>query len=865
MIYHHLRVLVIMLCLLLLPEGLASAATVQEQIFAHPKVEDKYGVITPWYSGQNGQFDNRVRIAAETIKRYPWVTKDEAIAIAPDFAFSSTWRIAKDGTISTGEAVSILVDPRRNFLNGVLGQNAARLVNGLVEYYQYSGDPAALAIMTLVGDTFLDFCLTPAQHPWPEFPISVPVQGKPYGRCDPKGWIQLDIVGELSVALLRGYQVTGKQRWLKAVTHWGELLAARRNRTPGIGLWPRYANPEDVYPWWDQSGNSDQSDHWNTERSGNIQEGTIVYVLAMFDELIRLGEHGEGNSFDEARAAGQAYLRDTLLPRWFINSTWGHNYWDGEKPMQLQTTTDWAMRYLLAHKDVFPNWRNDIRNVLSLFLNRTSSDPAARTDTYSGAWAFPEGTDFSAPSLAWGPMEFALVLSRYGVEADSEWGRELARRMEILSTYDSHETGVVEDNIDGGAFSADSWFIGTHPSTLAWVLKTMGWQPAILGANRENHIMRSTGVVKRVSYRKGRVAYSTYDAPAGTEEVLRLAFAPSSVKACGEKVAEANDPTTSYTVEEVKGGDYIVSIRHEGCIEVLVEGQDPQAEKMASGLSWSFQGNQVRLLGTVGPNGGQADVYLDGEKQLAGIDFWNQDNLTDQVVYYRSGLSNGQHEIQVVPRTVRNPLSAGDKITIEWLQYSAATGDSGVGVGGGPTDTQRMVFGYTGREDYMDSEGHLWRPGTEFVTRTGPRSDPVAKAWWTLKQAVFIKDTPDDSLYQYGVHWPEIVVNVTVGPGTYYVRLKLAETQYQGPGGRLVNLYINGKQVAEDLDVYATAGGAATAVDLVYEKIEPKNGIIEVRLKGGYVNGRQSEAILQALEVGLYVGDEAAALAQSFQ
>ena len=62
--------------------------------------------------------------------------------------------------------------------------------------------------------------------------------------------------------------------------------------------------------------------------------------------------------------------------------------------------------------------------------------------------------------------------------------------------------------------------------------------------------------------------------------------------------------------------------------------------------------------------------------------------------------------------------------------------------------------------------------------RTGNLTDSVAKTWWTLRQAVFIKGTPDPELYRYGVHAPDFTVNVTVGPGTYHVRLKFAETQY---------------------------------------------------------------------------------------
>jgi hypothetical protein len=47
--------------------------------FAHPVVEDRHGVITPWYRGQNGQCELRVRIAEETLKRYPWSEPGQSV------------------------------------------------------------------------------------------------------------------------------------------------------------------------------------------------------------------------------------------------------------------------------------------------------------------------------------------------------------------------------------------------------------------------------------------------------------------------------------------------------------------------------------------------------------------------------------------------------------------------------------------------------------------------------------------------------------------------------------------------------------------------------------------------------------------
>jgi hypothetical protein len=125
----------------------------------------------------------------------------------------------------------------------------------------------------------------------------------------------------------------------------------------------------------------------------------------------------------------------------------------------------------------------------------------------------------------------------------------------------------------------------------------------------------------------------------------------------------------------------------------------------------------------------------------------------------------------------------------------------------------------------------------------------VAKTWWTMRQAVFVDKTPDPELYRYGVHWRDLTVNLTVAPGNYHVRLKFAETQCQGAGQRGITISLNGAKVVEGLDVWATAGGANRAVDLVYNDVHPQNGVIAIHLEGVACCEGKGEAMLQAMEV----------------
>ena len=832
---------------------LARAATTQQRYYAHDAVEDAQGVISPWYQGQNGQIDFRVRVAAEFLKRYPWVDTDRSVMAGPHYIFNARVDLDENGAIS--------VLPASDNMNGNLGQRFKYITESLPRYYRYSGDPLVFSHVKIAADFLLEGYQTGKDHPWPEFPISVPLKGKPYHRAEPGGYIQLDLSAGIGKGMIRAYQLTGDPRYFEAAKHWGDVFAAKCDRRPGARPWGRYANPHEV--------------PWGQGATGNVQTGGVVNILLFLDELIRLGYTGEDDAILNARSTGQAYLRDTLLPAWHAWDTWGRHYWDWEHPVQGIATTGWVSKYLMDHKDIFGNWRNDVRNILSLFFHHACVSPKSNGDVYSGAWAYPEGSSCCGRSLDICPVFLSRYMARYAAEAESEWAREVARREITLGFYHFHETGKVEDNIDGGQITARNWseLIGMGPVMCG--LELLEWMPE-LGPARENHVMRSSATVTSIVYGKGRIEYSTFDAPAHTVDVLRLAFHPQSVTADGEPL-ELRDQLDAggYTLGKLPDGDYLLRIRHDGSTRIAVRGNDPQevaddgdlqyqgawnvasdhedfgGNVHASGSSGAmavhrFHGNQVRVIGRVDPSGGLADLYLDGLRQPVPIDCWTPSATRhQQVLYYRNGLSDGPHELKIVVRGESNPLSGGNDVYIDAVQWSAATAELRFGSGGGPRHAQRMIFGYPGRTPYVDSADNEWLPGTELVIRTGHHTDPVARCWWTQPAEGLILNTPDPELYRYGVHAPEFWVNVTVGPGTYRVRLKFAERRAEDDPKRCpMTISVNGREVVQALDVAAEVNEPREALDLVFDAIRPQNGVIEIRFAG--IGG---EAMLQALEV----------------
>ncbi len=832
----------------------AVAATIQDRYYAHETVEDQYGVIAPWYSGQNGLVDYRVRVAAEFLKRYPWVAPPDSVMAGPHWVFNARVDLESSGTIH--------VLPATDQMNGNLGQRFKYITEALPRYYRYTGDPSLKGSMKIAADFLLDYYLTPVDHPWPRFPVSVPLKGKPYGAAMPGGWIQLDLAAGIGLGLLRVHEMTSEQRYLEAAQHIGDVFAAKCSLQPGTRPWNRYAEGGEA--------------PWGQTPSGNLLTGGVANILIFLDELVRLGYTGQDQAILHARDAGCVYLRDQLLPVWTVNDVWGRHYWDWEHPVQGILPTGWVAQYLMDHPDVFPDWRQDVRNILSLYLNHACVSPDSKGDVYSGAWALPEGSSCCGQSLDICPVFLGRYWARYAVEAESDWAREIVRRATILSFYHFHDEGMVEDNIEGGQITAREWseLIGFGPILCG--LEIMAWLPDLFGPARENHLMRSSSLVTDIIYGQGRIHYSTFDAPPGSVDVLRLAFQPREVQADGQPLELLGEVTQNgFSTRALDNGDWILTIRHDGCKTISVVGEDPQrmaddrnltyegvwelnsssddwgqqcrvTDKAGAVVSCRFKGNQVRLIGRSGPAGGLAYVYLDGVKQLVGIDCWDPLHTKyQQVLYYRNGLSQATHELKVVVRGDKNPCAQGGKVFVDAVQWSPESAKLEFGSGGGPRNPQRMIFGFTARKPYLDSEGHEWLPGTEFVVRSGHNTDSVEKAWWIHPASGEIQNAVDPELYRYGVHAPEFWVNATVAPGVYRVVLRLVERRALSDPKRCpMTVSINGEPVIRDLDTAAKAGGLQRALDLPFHDIHPRNGMIEVRL-----SSTTGEAALQALEI----------------
>jgi hypothetical protein len=80
--------------------------------------------------------------------------------------------------------------------------------------------------------------------------------------------------------------------------------------------------------------------------------------------------------------------------------------------------------------------------------------------------------------------------------------------------------------------------------------------------------------------------------------------------------------------------------------------------------TFAFEGTGVAIVGTMGQEGGRADVYLDGAK-AGKIDAWIPERTNDNDYWHVTGLANGKHTVRIVVRGDADSRSKGRKVQLE--------------------------------------------------------------------------------------------------------------------------------------------------------------------------------------------------------
>ena len=439
-------------------------------------------------------------------------------------------------------------------------------VDSLAAWYPYSGDEDAVRAVREMLDYELAHGTTPPDWEWPGVPFATSCDDeRDYGRCIQNmprefyGGIETDKLGELGIGYALFYELTGERKYLEAAQRCAEALA--KHVRPGDAdhtPWPFRVNA-----------------HTGEVLSGEEYGGIIASSLRLFDELIRL-RAGDTAAYQKTRdLAWKWVLNQPLNRRSRAGDRWSGYFEDVAKNQENvnQAAPTYTAYYLLTRPDpgaVDKDWSSHVGHLIDWVRKRLGRGP------FFGAWAIDEQgapPDYvgccSRAGLGSDTSRWAAINAMYYEKTGDGQAREDAFRSLNYATYFTLSDGRV--SCCGTGFGGQFWFSDGYSDYLRHFIWAMGAIPEF-APKGQDHILRSSSVVQKVTYGASNLKYRTFDN--ASTEVLRLRFKPSSVTAGGAALKERNDlQDEGYAVQPLVAGDYVVRVRHANANEISVSGR----------------------------------------------------------------------------------------------------------------------------------------------------------------------------------------------------------------------------------------------------------------------------------------------------
>jgi len=231
-----------------------------------------------------------------------------------------------------------------------------------------------------------------------------------------------------------------------------------------------------------------------------------------------------------------------------------------------------AAYYILNRDDpaeIDPQWMSHVGRLIDWVRIKLGRGP------FFGAQAIDEQT---TPDATFGccsragqgdhTARWAAINAMYFEKTHDGQAREDAFRSLNYGTYFAGSDGRIA--CCGVDYGSPYWFSDGYSDYMRHFEWAMGAVPefAPLG---QNHVLRSSSVVQKVTYGDHTVEYRTFDAAA--TEVIRLNFKPSRIAARGSTLAERSDlKSEGFTLQPLAGGDWVVRIRHANSGEISIKG-----------------------------------------------------------------------------------------------------------------------------------------------------------------------------------------------------------------------------------------------------------------------------------------------------
>lgn len=457
----------------------------------HGVRRDVAGALLPWFSDDPGvSYDHVIRLTWQF-----WHRMRRCDNGVPYYLQHQVWKPGED-------------DPR-----GLGGDQISMALSSWNLLHAYTGDEDVVADMRLMADYWLAHGLSPSTSAWAgmPFPYNLRIHSGRYDgdmRAGP-GVLQPDKAGSFGAELLTLYQITGDGRYLDAARHIAQTLASTvREGDAHRSPWPfrvdaktgAVADARPGFGRYDDGRSPPLAAEYTTNWTG---------ALRLFDGLRALGV----TSDQIARARG--LTRSWLLDVPAASQNWGPFFEDIVEQSNTAINADTMAQYLVEHPEIRSS-DDDARRILD-WVEQTFGNRR-----YAGLGVVPinEQSVYQQPGNSHTARHASVELLY--AERTGDWSRKAmqVRRLN-WATY------TVDDDGRNKYPGDDIWLTDGYGDYVRHYLRAMAASPDLAPPD-QNHLLRSSSVIKTIAYGPDRIVYTKFDAT--SVERLKLgAWTPSAV------------------------------------------------------------------------------------------------------------------------------------------------------------------------------------------------------------------------------------------------------------------------------------------------------------------------------------------------
>jgi len=416
---------------------------------------------------------------------------------------------------------------------GIGGDQVMMALSSWNLYYNYTGDESLVENMKYMADYYLAHSLSPADSKWPNlpYPYNMVIHSGIYDgdMILGKDYLQPDKAGSFGYELVSLYEKTGDGKYLDAAVKIANTLAdSVRTGDQDHSPWPFKVNAKtgetgilaNQVVWYEGLDKDLKRPDSNIKKSSYTTFWTGT--LSLFSELIKL-KKGNTDAYQKAFDKTIAWLKTYPAK----DNKWGPFFEDVPRWSDTQINAITYAMYLMEHPGLDENWKETVSNILKWVYKELGDKQYSKY----GVTCIDEQTAYRVPGNSHSSRQASIDLMYWEKTGDTTYVRNAIRELN-WATY-------MVDN-DGKNFypTNDIWMTDGYGDYTRHYLRAMAAAPQLAPENKD-HMLRTSSVIKKISYEPLQITYSTFDS--ASSEIFRLTSKPAKIKVNGTLLEQVDD------------------------------------------------------------------------------------------------------------------------------------------------------------------------------------------------------------------------------------------------------------------------------------------------------------------------------------